>query len=227
MASRMHVVVVGAGPVGMVTALALHRHDVKVTVLDAEAGPVTDQRAASLHPPTLEMLDALGVTASIVPRGLVSPVYKFHDRVTGAVVAAFDLSTLAGELRFPFVLQYEQYKLTRDIAARYRSVGDFDVRFSHRVLEVTQDADGVDCSIEGPDGLQQLRCDYLIGADGGRSTVRRSQAIPFDGFTYDERFIKIATDFDFIAARPQFSYRNYVSDPTEWCNLFKVRGGKR
>ena len=122
------------------------------------------------------------------------------------------------------MLQYEQYKLTRDISERYRSAGDFDVRFSHRVLDVVQDGDGVDVGIEGPDGRQSLRCDYLVGADGGRSTVRRSQAIAFDGFTYDERFIKIATDFDFIDARPQFTYRNYVSDPQEWCNLFKVRG---
>ena len=224
MTSRMHVVVVGAGPVGMVTALALHRHDVKVTVLESENGPVTDQRAASLHPPTLTMLDALGVTRSIVPRGLISPIYKFHDRVTGDVVAEFDLSSLADELPFPFVLQYEQYKLTRDISERYRSISDFDVRFTHTVVDVRQDADHVDVTVEGCDGRQAIQCDYLVGADGGRSTVRRSQGIAFEGFTYPERFIKIATDFDFMRAKPSLAYRNYVSDPREWCNLFKVKG---
>ena len=225
MTSSMHVVVVGAGPVGMVTALALHRHDVRVTILESENGPVTDQRAASLHPPTLTMLDALGVTRSIVPKGLVSPVYKFHDRVTDEVVAEFDLSSLADELPFPFVLQYEQYKLTRDISERYRSISDFDVRFAHTVIDVRQDADHVEVTVEGCDGRQAIRCDLpssVRTVDGARCDARRQS--PFEGFTYPERFIKIATDFDFRGAKPSLAYRNYVSDPREWCNLFKVKG---
>ena len=220
----MRVAIVGAGPVGMVTALALHRQGIAVTVLEAEDGPVTDQRAASLHPSTLSMLADLDVTQAIVPKGLVSPVYTFHDRATGNVVASFDLTALSDELPYPFVLQYEQYKLTRDISERYRRESDFDVRFSHRATAVRQACDVVDVDIAGPAGVETLRCDYLIGADGGRSLVRRSQNIAFEGFTYSERFIKIATDFDFLAARPAFAYRNYVSDPGEWCNLFKVKG---
>jgi len=66
------VVVVGAGPVGMVCALALNRRGIPVTVLEQAPAPVQDQRAASIHPPTLEMLDDLGVTEKIVPLGLVS-----------------------------------------------------------------------------------------------------------------------------------------------------------
>src|SRR5215467_3673424 len=104
-------VIVGAGPVGMVCALALNRAGVAVTVLEAEPAPIEDQRAASLHPPTLEMLAALGLTERILPLGLASPKYHFRDRVTQALIAEFDLDLLADELRYPFVLQYEQYKL--------------------------------------------------------------------------------------------------------------------
>jgi 3-(3-hydroxy-phenyl)propionate hydroxylase len=208
----------------MVCALALHRQGLQVTVLEAEVAPVTDQRAASLHPPTLEMLAELNVTQAIVPRGLVAPTYKFHDRITSEVVAEFDLSDLSGELAFPFVLQYEQYKLTRDISQQYANESDFDVRFSRRVTEVTQDGEGVTVVAEGPDGEERFRCAYVVGADGGRSTVRKSQAIEFQGFTYPERFIKIATSFDFGEAHPHYAFRNYFSDPDEWCNLFKVRG---
>ena len=75
------VVIVGAGPVGMVCALALNRRGVAVTVLEQEPAPVEDQRAASLHPSTLEMLDDLGVTGKIIPLGLISTAYRFHDRV--------------------------------------------------------------------------------------------------------------------------------------------------
>jgi 3-(3-hydroxy-phenyl)propionate hydroxylase len=58
----------------------------------------------------------------------------------------------------------------------------------------------------------------------GRSTIRKLADIEFEGFTYPERFIKIATSFDFGAANPNIVFRNYFSDPEEWCNLFKVRG---
>jgi 3-(3-hydroxy-phenyl)propionate hydroxylase len=218
------VVIVGAGPVGMISALALHRQGVQVTVLEAEDAPVTDQRAATLHPPTLEMLARLNVTDAIMPRGLTAPSFRFHDRLTGEVVAEFDLTDLADELPYPFALQYEQYKLTRDISRQYANESDFDVRFSHRVTSVTQYADRVVIEAMGPNGAERFTCAYVIGADGGRSIVRKSQDIGFEGFTYPERFIKIATSFDFGEAHPQYAIRNYVSDPDEWCNLFKVRG---
>ncbi|MCK8787762.1 FAD-dependent monooxygenase [Roseomonas sp. NAR14] len=221
---QSRVLIVGAGPVGMVCALALHRQGVPVTVFEQEAAPVKDQRAASLHPSTLALLDELGVAEDIIPRGLISAVYRFHDRVTGRVVAEFDLGRLADELEFPFVLQYEQYKLTADIARHYATTPDFDVRFGHRVAVIEQEADGVALTVEGPDGPQRHAGAWLVGTDGGRSTVRRAAGIAFEGFTYPERFVKIATPFDLGAANPDYAYRNYVSDPEEWCNLFKVRG---
>ena len=132
------VVVVGAGPVGMVCALALNKRGVSVTVLEQEPAPVEDQRAATIHPTSLEMLDEIGVTDKIIPLGLVSTTYRFHDRVSGTVVAEFDLGRLKDELRFPFVVQYEQYKMTATIAAEYGNASDFDVRFSHTVTALKQ-----------------------------------------------------------------------------------------
>ena len=74
--SNARVVIVGAGPVGMVCALALNRRGVPVTVFEQESAPVEDQRAASLHPSTLEMLDDLGVTEKIIPLGLISSALR-------------------------------------------------------------------------------------------------------------------------------------------------------
>ncbi|MDN5856239.1 MAG: FAD-dependent oxidoreductase, partial [Actinomycetia bacterium] len=71
------VVVVGAGPVGMVCALALHRRGIPVTVLESEPAPVKDQRAATIHPSTLEMLDELGIVEKIIPHSLASSTYRF------------------------------------------------------------------------------------------------------------------------------------------------------
>jgi 3-(3-hydroxy-phenyl)propionate hydroxylase len=222
--ANARVIIVGAGPVGMVCALALNRRGIAVTVLEQEPTPVEDQRAASLHPTTLDMLDDLGVTGKIVPLGLVSTTYRFHDRVSGAVVAEFDLSRMQDEFRFPFVLQYEQYKLTASIAAEYGNARDFDVRFSHEVTGLTTSADGVEVEARSPDGIERMHAAYVIGCDGGRSTVRKLVGIQFEGFTYPERFIKIATSFDFGKANPNVAFRNYFSDPNEWCNLFKVQG---
>jgi 3-(3-hydroxy-phenyl)propionate hydroxylase len=222
--ANARVVIVGAGPVGMVCALALNRRGVPVTVFEQESAPVEDQRAASLHPSTLEMLDALGVTEKIIPLGLISTAYRFHDRVSQSVVAEFDLGLMRNEYRFPFVLQYEQYKLTASIAAEYANAGDFDVRFSHCVTGLTETAGGVDIEVRAPDGVERVHADYVIGCDGGRSVVRKLAGIEFEGFTYPERFIKIATSFDFGVANPKVAFRNYFSDPNEWCNLFKVQG---
>lgn len=222
--ANARVVIVGAGPVGMVCALALNRHGVPVTVFEQEPAPLKDQRAASIHPTTLEMLDDLGVTEKIMPLGLVSSTYRFHDRVTNSVVAEFDLGCMHDEFRFPYVLQYEQYKLTASIAAEYANTGDFDVHFSHCVNDLKQTADGVDLKITTPSGNKRIRADYVVGCDGGRSTVRKFADIAFEGFTYTEKFIKIATTFDFGTVNPNLCFRNYFSDPREWCNLFKVHG---
>jgi len=217
-------IVVGAGPVGITCALALNKRGIPVTVFEQESAPVKDQRAASIHPPTLELLDDLGVTEKILPLGLVSKAYRFHDRVTNSVVAEFDLDRMRDEFRFPFVLQYEQYKLTASITAQYANSRDFDVRFSHCVTGLAETGDAIEVEVASPGGTERLRAAYMIGCDGGRSTVRRLAGIDFAGFTYPEQFIKIATSFDFATVNANLAFRNYFSDPQEWCNLFKVRG---
>lgn len=217
------VLVVGAGPVGLVCALALQRKGVPVTVLEAAPGLVRDQRAGSNQPSTLEMLEGLGLIQEILPRGLIAPLYHIRDRLSGAVIAAFDLTLLKDRVRYPFVLQYEQYKLTADLYRKFISESGSTVLFSTRVTSVAQTDDAVVVTAEGPDGPERFTAAYLVGADGGRSTVRKSLGIAFEGFTYPERFIKIATTFDFSAGYPDLALRSYFSDPEEWCNLFKVR----
>src|SRR5260221_9015339 len=188
--SNARVVIVGAGPVGMVCALALNRLGVPVTVFEQEPAPVEDQRAASLHPSTLDMLDDLGITEKIIPLGLISTAYRFHDRVSHSVVAEFDLGLLKDEIRFPYVLQYEQYKLTASIAAEYGNASDFDVRFSHAVTGLTETADGIEVEVSSPSGTEKLRADYVIGCDGGRSTPRQLAQIAFERPPHPERLLK-------------------------------------
>jgi 3-(3-hydroxy-phenyl)propionate hydroxylase len=225
MTTRDPVIISGGGPVAMILALALYRAGVPFIALETLHEPFMDQRAASYHPPTIEMLEGLGLTDAIIPEALKAPVYRFHDRVTREVVAEFNLADLEDELKFPYVLQYEQYKLARKILQLHGDKPDFDVRFSHTVVGFSQYDDHVDVEVERADGSRQtLRGAYLVGCDGGRSVVRKEAGIAFVGFTYPEKFIKIGTYFDFIERDDKVAYRNYFSDPEEWCNLFKVNG---
>jgi 3-(3-hydroxy-phenyl)propionate hydroxylase len=224
MPEHSRAVIVGAGPVGMVCALVLNRRGVPVTVFEQEPSPVTDQRAASIHPTTLELLDELGVAQRILPLGLKSPCYRFHDRVSGAMVAEFDLDLMRDEFRFPFVLQYEQYKLTASIAATYADCGDFDVRFASTVTDIDDRGDHVEVTVATDGGTERIAGCYVVGCDGGRSVVRKLAGISFDGFTYPEKFLKVATPFDFATVNPSLALRNYFADPDEWANVFKVNG---
>src|SRR6266508_5928702 len=223
------VIVVGAGPVGAVTALALVRKGIPVTLIEAEAEPPEDQRAATIHPPTVEMLVELGLKdeafADDASGGMPAPLFHFRDRVSGELIAVFDISLLEGEIPYPFVVQWEQYKLVRAAMPHIEASGIAEVRFSTKVIGLEQSTDHVDVTLTNADGeARKIRWRYVIGADGGRSTVRRLAEIDFEGFTWPERFIKIGTSFDFGATGRGFCTRNYFSDPNEWLNLFKVKG---
>jgi 3-(3-hydroxy-phenyl)propionate hydroxylase len=223
------VIVVGGGPVGAVTALALVRKGIPVVLMEAEAEPPEDQRAATIHPPTVEMLAELGLKdeafAEDATGGLLSPIFHFRDRITGELVAVFDIGLLKGEVPYPFAVQWEQYKLVRAAQPHIEGSGIAEVRFSTKVTGLEQGADHVDVTVINAGGeTETLRGRYVIGTDGGRSTVRRLADIEFEGFTWPERFIKIATSFDFGATGRGFCTRNYFSDPNEWLNLFKVVG---
>jgi 3-(3-hydroxy-phenyl)propionate hydroxylase len=105
------VVVVGAGPVGVVCALALVRQGLRVALIEAEATVDRSPRAATTHPATLEMLADLGLVDDVIRQGLVARTFQFWDRVTGDKVAEFDHEVLVPDTRFPFVVQCEQHKI--------------------------------------------------------------------------------------------------------------------
>jgi 3-(3-hydroxy-phenyl)propionate hydroxylase len=215
------VLIAGGGPVGLLAALLLARRGVPVRVFDDNPGLTDDPRAATTHPATLELLAEAGLVEDMARVGLVCPVVEFWDRPTGERVAAFDHALLKDDTRFPFVIQCEQFKTARLILDRLRELANAEVMFGHEVVEVAQTDDAVTVSVRGPGGTARHSGAYLIGADGGRSTVRKQCDIEFEGFTWPERFIVLTTPFDF-AARRGYCPRSYFADPEQWCNCFKV-----
>lgn len=218
------VLIVGGGPVGLTAALALGQRGVPVTLFEHYATPFEDPRAATLHPPSLEMLSALGAGEEVIRRGLVAPRFQFRDRASFEVVATFDLAHIADATAFPYCVQCEQHKVAAVLLDLIRSgKWDIELRLGTTVSAVAQDGDGVALTADGPQGEIALRAPWIVGADGGRSTVRKALGIGFEGFTWRERFLVVTTPFDFRTTFG-FEYRNYLSDPAEWCALFKVPG---
>jgi 3-(3-hydroxy-phenyl)propionate hydroxylase len=222
------VIVVGAGPVGAIAALALVRRGIPVLLVEAEPEPVEDQRAATIHAPTLEMLVALGLKeqafAADASGGFQAPVFHIRDRASDELIAAFDIRLLEDEVPYPFVLQWEQYKLVRAVLPLIAASGLAEIRFATKLSALAQHSDYIDVTVVAEGETEKLRGAYVIGADGGRSMVRGLSAIEFEGFTWEERFIKIATSFDFAGAGKDYCSRSYFSDPDEWLNMFKVKG---
>ena len=215
------VLISGGGPVGLICAYALGKRGIDVAVFDENPELQDDPRAATTHPATLELLAALGVIDEVIEQGLVAEKFEFWDRPTGERVAVFDHASLANDTDFPFVVQCEQFKLAKIVLARLQGLDNVSVHFDHRTTEVTLSENSVTLSVDTPDGPKTITGDWLIGADGGRSVVRKSADIDFEGFTWPERFLVLSTPFDFEAERGM-SFRNYIADPDEWCNCFKV-----
>lgn len=170
--ARPQIIVVGAGPVGLTIALGLARRDVAVTLVEHEPALTTDLRAGSFHPPTLEALEALGVARRFLDIGIRVPRWQIRDRRTG-VVAEFDLGLLADVTPYPFRFHCEQFKLTPLLLEDLRRHPHATVRFATSFETVRQTDDEVIATVSTADGREEIRGAYPVGADGGRSVVRK------------------------------------------------------
>jgi 2-polyprenyl-6-methoxyphenol hydroxylase-like FAD-dependent oxidoreductase len=202
------VLIAGAGPVGLMAALALADAGISVHVLEAAGGIVEDLRASTFHPPTLDMLDKYGITPTLVAQGLVCPHWQVRLHPNGEH-ARFDLSVLADATAHPYRLQCEQYKLSRALLVRLADYPHAQISFDTSIEAVTQSDDAVTLQVNTAEGASTVRGGWLIGADGARSAVRKSLGIAFDGDTYPETTILATTDFPFEEHLPSLSNVTY------------------
>ncbi|WP_421995343.1 FAD-dependent oxidoreductase [Roseococcus sp.] len=214
------VLIIGAGPVGLVAAAALVREGIPVLVL--EAGPTisTEMRASTFHAPTLDMLDDLGAAPEMIRQGLKGPILQYRQR-DHSLIAEFDFGILADVTRHPFRLQCEQFKLTRILHDLLQTRPGYAIRFNAQVTDAIDHGDHVEAVLE--DGTR-IQGSYIIGADGARSAVRKSAGIEFEGFTWPERFLVLSTEFDFASIIPGLADVSYYADPEEWFFLLRVPG---
>jgi len=211
--------VAGAGPTGLMCALALAKQGIPVVVCEAESSLTHDLRAGSFHPPTLEMMAPYGITARMHETGLKVQRWQIRER-HGPRVVEFDLGLLAAETPYPYRLHLEQHRLTPIQLELLRHEAAAQIHFGQRVTGYEQHAGGVRVALDSGGIPGAVEASWLIGADGGRSTVRKLMPIEFEGFTWPEQFLVVSTPYDF--ARHGFTMNAYIADPAEWAALFKL-----
>ena len=212
-------VIAGAGPTGLMCAVALARRGVPVVVCEAEPTLTHDLRAGTFHPPTQEMMAPYGITGRMHEHGLQVRRWQIRSR-RGGLVAEFDLGLLADETPYPYRLHLEQHRLTPIQLDKLRKEPAAEVHFHRRIIGFEHKADSVVVRFESEGIPGTLEASWLIGADGGRSTIRRLLAVEFEGFTWPEQFLVVSTPYDL--ARHGFTMNAYVADPIEWAAVFKM-----
>lgn len=219
----VEVLLVGLGPVGATTALYLARHGISVAAIESASLGATDLRASTFHPPTIEMLDDLGVATKLKTEGLVAPRYQHRDRKTNEVFN-FDMGELADITRFPYRIQCEQHRVAHEVAETLGMEGSAKVAYLQRLVYLEQDEQGVTAWVETAHAIEKYRAKYVIGADGANSIVRKLLDLEFPGFTYNDKFLCYSTEYPIENAFEGLSHVNYISDPEEWMVLLRVPG---
>jgi 3-(3-hydroxy-phenyl)propionate hydroxylase len=219
--SNEKVIIVGAGPVGLVTASLLVEREIPVILIEACRELPHDLRASTFHPPTLDMLERFGVVDAMIEQGLICPIWQFRDRKEG-VVATFELSRLRADTNHPYRLQCEQWRLGELLYARLLANPLADLRLGVAAVTARQCSDHVEIDVTVGGARETIAGTFLVGADGIGSVVRKAMGVAFDGVTIPEIFLTISTTYDFREAMPDLANIAYISDPDEWFVLIRT-----
>ncbi|NBS64724.1 MAG: bifunctional 3-(3-hydroxy-phenyl)propionate/3-hydroxycinnamic acid hydroxylase, partial [Betaproteobacteria bacterium] len=204
LASHYPVVIVGTGPTGLVLAHLLARQGIAALVIDRSESTVGEARAVTIDDESLRTLQAAGVLEQVLPDVVQGyGVHYYSWRQT--LFARIEPRSL--EYGYPKRNAFRQQLLVRALADALEA--PVELRFRHELLSFSQTADRVSLSIATPDGPQSVETDWLVGCDGGRSTVREALGIALEGSSYAERWL-IA---DLIGRRDPFRHTRTFCDP--------------
>jgi 2-polyprenyl-6-methoxyphenol hydroxylase-like FAD-dependent oxidoreductase len=208
------VLVVGAGPVGLVTALQLARAGVPIRVVEAEAAIGTSPRAAVYHSPVVERLDRLGLLPDLKQIGVTKRGYHYWN-IEHQLLGQLSFDALRPEdTHYPFNLHLGQADLAAVVLRHLLRVPGAQVRWRARAVAVTQDEAGATVTVQTPEGEHGIRARWVVAADGGHSGMRQALNLKLDGLTWPEWFVATNVRFDFR----QYGYgdSNAVFDADHW-----------
>ncbi len=217
MSDKTDVLIVGAGPVGMLTALALAQAGASVRVIEREAGIINSPRAAIYFPSTLLVLEELGILEELDAIG-------FRNRMFGTHVPEFGYSSVVETkpiegIKYDYQLHAGQHDVARVAMEHAQKLG-VQVHFGHAIHGYEDYGDHIVAMVTGPDGERTFDAKWLIGCDGARSTVRKLAGIEFEGHTWPERFV--ATNVIFPFGELGYQQANFVCDPVNMAVIAKL-----
>lgn len=188
-----HVIVVGAGPIGLLTAFGLAREGTRVTILEAEEQFNDKPRALVYHYPVLPHLERLGLLSDCVAEGFLRQSFGWRIHSTGEMIEwAWSPEGMGGQ-----ALHLHQGLLSKVLARHASKLPNVKILLRTKLVACRQSQSGVLAEIEGPNGPAVLEGDYLVGADGANSTVRRNVLnLEFLGTTWPERYVATNTRID-------------------------------
>ena len=215
------VIIAGAGPIGLTAALLLGSKDIHVTVLEADDKISDALRASTWHPPTLDMLAPYGITDRMLAAGLLCPSWQIRMHPSGDR-AVFDLAVLKGETDHPYRLQYEQSKYGQLVLDALGALPSVTIHFSTVVTGLRQTAEAVTVQASSHGEGREFTADYLIGADGARSAVRKAIDVELSGDIYPETTILATTLFPFHEWLEGLSNVSYCWKPSGTFSLLRL-----
>jgi 2-polyprenyl-6-methoxyphenol hydroxylase-like FAD-dependent oxidoreductase len=217
------VLIVGAGPTGLVLALWLTKLGVKVRIIDKTAGPGTTSRALAVQARTLELYRQLNLTEAVVAKGHRVPAVNLW--VKGESAARLSFETIGSGLTpYPFLQIFPQDQHERLLIERLET---FDVAVERRteLIRFTDEENGTTARLRGPDGQEHdCKANYIAGCDGARSMVREMIGTGFPGGTYRQVFYVA----DVEAAGPALNGELHVDlDEADFLGVFPLAGQGR
>jgi 2-polyprenyl-6-methoxyphenol hydroxylase-like FAD-dependent oxidoreductase len=212
------VLIVGAGPVGLTAACELLLRGVSCRIIDQAPVPSPFSKAFAIHARTLEVFEGLGISDTLLERGIQVPVMHFYQRAKRVV--SIDFSNL--NTRFPFVLSVPQSD-TEAVLRNLLSVLGGEVEQGTTLTKLVQHAEGVEAVLHCADGSEEtMFSEWLIGADGAHSTVRKELKIGWQGAAYDIDFL--VADGKLVSGPEGQHGHTYITD-AGYVMLFPLPGG--
>jgi 2-polyprenyl-6-methoxyphenol hydroxylase-like FAD-dependent oxidoreductase len=192
------VLIVGAGPSGLMMAAQLLRNGVQPIIIDTKQGPTNQSKALAVQARSLEIYRQMGIVDRVISDGKQAKGLNYN--LHGKQVATFNLTGMGdAQTPFPFIHLYQQSKNER-LLLDYLTQACCPVYWNTSLTKLTQTAEGVHVVLQNGETTQSLTCDYVVGADGAHSAVRKQLGIPFTGDTYQHKFyladVKMEGDFN-------------------------------